>query len=223
MLSIEDISRKNYKNYIVKTIRKGKRYQPEVHLLKIYEKLWIMKDYYNKPLWVKYLIAPLLIQREYKIYQKLKGIKGVPKVYKKIDPFASIVEFIEGEDASKLPLQTKLEESFFSKLEKLIQEIHSRGVVHGDLGHMDLLREANIIISPEGEIYIIDFAGAFLKPLLPDPLSMYLYTLLKRHDLRAIPKFKKHFNPSLLTKEENKLLNYSMWGERKVIYWLKKW
>jgi serine/threonine protein kinase len=86
--------------------------------------------------------------------------------------------------------------SLFSDLERLLRDVHSRGVVHLDLRH-----KGNILLSEEGEIYVIDFNSSFSfrgKGLF----RRFLFPILRWVDYGGLLKLKQRVSPSLMTPEE---------------------
>lgn len=201
----------------------GKGTQADIWLAGVNNQLVAVKDYHQKGFLVKFLFGRWLIEREFKVYQKLQGIKGIPKVYKLLDKDAFILEYIEGKDCSHFN-KGSLSEEFFIKLKDLIDEIHRHGVVH-----CDLKKRTNIIITPAGQPFLIDFAAGFAKGRKFNFIWNWFYRQFYEDDLKAIAKLKKKVAPELLSKEEEDGLYKRLFLEnevrsirKQVRKWIKK-
>ena len=171
--------------------------KPALYRVTVGERSFMVKDVKDKHFLIRWTLGLWLIQKEWKIYSRLKGIRGIPEPIERMDPFAFVMEFVSGrpiERGKPLPL------SFFSSLEQILQEIHSRGVVHLDLRH-----KGNILLSEDGKPILIDFnssltfgeRGLFRRLLLP---------LLRWVDDGGLLKLKERLSPHLLTSEEQSFL-----------------
>jgi predicted Ser/Thr protein kinase len=81
-------------------------------------------------------------------------------------------------------------------LEKVLREVHGRGVVHMDLRH-----KGNILVSERGDPYLIDFNSSFAFKE-KGFFRRHLFPLLRRVDEGGLLKLKKRIAPALLTSEE---------------------
>jgi RIO-like serine/threonine protein kinase len=138
-----------------------------------------------------------LIHKEWKIYSRLKGLKGIPRPVGRIDRFAFAMEYIPGKAVGR---DETLSPSFFSELERVLREVHSRGVVHMDLRH-----KGNILVSEKGEPFLIDFNSSFSfreKGIL----KRFLFPLFQWVDVGGLLKLKERVLPSSMTPEETSFL-----------------
>ncbi len=134
-----------------------------------------------------------LIQKEWKIYSRLGGVKNIPHPVERIDRFAFAMEFIP---AKPIRRGERLLPAFFSSLDQVLRDIHSRGVVHLDLRH-----KGNILVSEQGEPILIDFNSSFLfrgKGLL----RRFLFPMLRWVDYGGLLKLKQRVSPSSMSPEE---------------------
>ncbi|MFW6156955.1 MAG: hypothetical protein ACOC7J_06530, partial [Armatimonadota bacterium] len=91
----------------------------------------------------------------------------------------------------------------------LIAQLHGRGVAHGDLEKLD-----NILIRPDGQPAIVDFAAAIMSGL--NPLAALALPYIQQNDRRAVYKLKERFVPDLLTEQEREKLHSR--GRAEVIF-----
>jgi RIO-like serine/threonine protein kinase len=153
----------------------------------------MVKDVQRRNRFLRWTLGLWLIHKEWKIYTRLKGTPGVPEPVERIDRFAFAMEFVPGKPVQR---GDALPSTFFSGLERILGDIHSRGVVHLDLRH-----KGNILISDRGEPFLIDFNSSFYfkeKGLL----RRYLFPLLRWVDHGGLLKIKERVSSSSMTPEE---------------------
>ena len=172
---------------------KGGFGKPDLSRVEVRDQTLMVKDVRRKSFFSRWTLGLWLIHKEWKIYFRLAGIKGIPKAVGRIDRFAFAMEFVPGRPIER---GEALPPSFFSNLEHLLRDVHSRGVVHLDLRH-----KGNILLSEEGEIYVIDFNSSFSfreKGLF----RRFLFPILRWVDYGGLLKLKQRVSPSLMTPEE---------------------
>jgi len=157
---------------------------------------------------LRWTLGLWLIQKEWKIYSRLTGMKGIPQPIERIDRFAFSMEFIPGRPLSR---REALPPSFFSDLEQVLKDLHARGVVHLDLRH-----KGNILVSERGELFLIDFNSSFAFKE-GGILRRYLFPLLRWVDYGGLLKLKKRTSPSLMTPQE---VSFLKWFDRLRKLWI---
>jgi RIO-like serine/threonine protein kinase len=167
--------------------------KPDLNRVKVGERILMVKDVHPRSFFFRWTLGLWLIHKEWKIYSLLAGIQGIPKAVERIDRFAFAMEFVPGRPIGR---GEALPPSFFSDLERVIREIHSRGVVHMDLRH-----KGNILLSENGEPYLIDFNSSFS---FKDKgfLRHFLFPILRWVDYGGMLKLKERAVPSLMSPEE---------------------
>jgi len=220
-MDLETLTRESL--HPVDNISSGKQAEANIWLAKVNDQLVAVKDYHLKGTLFKLLFGRWLIRREFEIYKKLQGIKGIPNVYKLLDKDAFILEYIVGIDCSKMA-KGSIPEVFFSHLKCLIDEIHSHGVVH-----CDLKKRANIIITNGYQPYLVDFATSFTKGSRFNFIRNWFYKQFYQDDLNGIAKLKKKVAPHLLTPEEEDNLSKRLFLELEIRFlrkhvrrWIKR-
>jgi predicted Ser/Thr protein kinase len=172
---------------------KGGFGKPDLSRVEVRDQTLMVKDVRRKSFFSRWTLGLWLIHKEWKIYFRLAGIKGIPKAGERIDRFAFAMEFVSGRPIER---GETFPPSLFSDLERLLRDVHSRGVVHLDLRH-----KGNILLSEEGEIYVIDFNSSFSfreKGLF----CRFLFPILRWVDYGGLLKLKQRVSPSLMTPEE---------------------
>jgi len=172
---------------------KGRVGKPDLNRVEIEGHAFMVKDVRRRNFFLRWTLGLWLIDKEWKIYSRLKGLKGIPRPVERIDRFAFAMEFIPGVPIERGKI---IPPSFFSDLDQVLKAIHSRGVVHMDLRH-----KGNILVSEKGEPFLIDFnssfsfrEGGFLHRLL--------FPLLRWVDYGGLLKLKQRASPNLMTPGE---------------------
>ena len=167
--------------------------KPDLNRAEVGKSILMIKDVRRKSLLSRWTLGLWLIHKEWEIYSRLAGAKGIPKPVERIDRFAFAMEFVQGR-----PIQRgeTLSVSFFRDLRQILSEIHSRGVVHMDLRH-----KGNILVSEKGEPFLIDFnSSLYFKE--NGLLRRFLFPLLKWVDYGGLLKLKQRVSPDQMTAEE---------------------
>jgi hypothetical protein len=187
LMTREEIKRKSI------CFTKGNFGKPDLNQVEVEGRSLMIKDVGRKNFFLRWTLGLWLIHKEWKIYSRLTGIKGIPRPVKRVDRFAFAMEFIPGRPILR---GESLPPSFFHELERVLGDIHERGIVHMDLRH-----KGNILIAEKGEPYLIDFNSSFTFKE-KGFLRRYLFPLLRRVDDGGLLKLKKRIAPALLTSEE---------------------
>lgn len=206
MPEIPEITREDLRGCI------GERFHEARHRLSadLYEVDWngqpaLLKDYANRPWWVRRFWAPVLVGREFRTLRRLQGLKGVPRLYARVGPEALLMQKL---DAHRLPrnYEQPPDPALFDRLTKLVNELHARGVGHGDL------RRMNILMDDECQPYLIDFETAVTaKEGFWGWFSRFGTRRLVRVDQIGVAKIKMDFYPNLLTQEEQDIIDDAPW------------
>jgi serine/threonine protein kinase len=178
-------------------ITQGKFGKPDLNRVEVEGRSLMVKDVRKRNFFLRWTLGLWLIQKEWKIYSRLTGMKGIPQPVERIDRFAFAMEFIPG---GPLLRGEALPPSFFSDLGQVLKDLHARGVVHLDLRH-----KGNILVSERGELFLIDFNSSFAfkeKGIL----RRYLFPLLRWVDYGGLLKLKERISPDLMTSEERSSL-----------------
>lgn len=98
------------------------------------------------------------VRREHRVYTRLAGIPGVPRMLGMLDDTHLVLEHVPGPSLRAYDANLRDRERFFAELIETIEAMHAAGVAHGDLKRKD-----NIIVGPDERPYIIDFGIARLR------------------------------------------------------------
>ena len=130
----------------------------------------------------------------------------------RVDKLAFAIEFIEGKpiadfEPGELSLQT------LENVQQSIDAIHERGVSHGDLK-----RRSNLLVTPDEQVYLIDFAAAVVGNRKINFLLNWLQKRMAEIDDKSISKIKKFSAPDQMTPADwdnlNKKTPLEKWARR---------
>jgi len=168
----------------------------------------VVKDYSANRFVFRNTVGRFLVWRESKAFRKLKGLRGVPTLYRVIDGLALVIEEIPGRSLENLEKEVRLPESFFFALKTLVDEFHKRGVAH-----CDLKRAPNTLLGDDGQPYVIDWgASIFEGEFRISPLDL-IFRRFILDDYMAIIKLKLRHIPDAVSREERDQCNYRSSGE----------
>lgn len=141
-------------------------------------------------------LGKLIAGHEVNIYQRLQGLRGVPRFLGRVGATGFLHEFVPGEELrGNLPLTA----DFFADLEELFRELHSRHIAY-----VDSNKRENILYGADGRPWLIDFQISFaLKKGQRDNLPMkWLFRRLARSDWYHFYKHKTRLLPEACTAED---------------------
>ena len=178
-------------------LTRGNLGKPDLNRVEVEGRFLMVKDVRKRNFFLRWTLGFWLIEKEWKIYSRLIGMKGIPQPIERIDRFAFAMEFIPGRPLLR---GEALPPSFFSDLGQVLKDLHARGVVHLDLRH-----KGNILVSEGGELFLIDFNSSFAFKER-GILRRYLFPVLRWVDYGGMLKLKERISPDLMTSEERSSL-----------------
>lgn len=169
----------------------------------------VVKDFSTNKFLFRNTVGRFLVWREGKAYKKLRGIRGVPVLYRVVDGLALVIEEIQGRNLENLENEIKLSSPFFDALEELVRRFHRRG-----LAHCDLKRAPNTLIGSDGFPYIVDWAASISKEEFRLPLLGSIYRRFLSDDYLAVIKLKLRHAPETVRPDEKDRYHYRSGGEK---------
>jgi predicted Ser/Thr protein kinase len=166
----------------------------------------VVKSFARKSLPVRW-IGRLQIAREERAYRALAGVAGIPALRGRPDPDTLLLDYVEGRRLTHVQSEPRPERRrYVDRLARLVGEIHARGVTHIDLRGRD-----NVLVGPDGNVWMIDFAAAHVAPAGTWP-RRFVFPLLRSIDRSAFLKWKHLLTPEDLTdRERRKMRRYRRW------------
>lgn len=175
-------------------IKKGAWNKADVLLVVARQGRWVVKDYGRKG-WLVKAAGRMQLAREERAYRRLEGLRGIPRLGRRIDRDAIAVEFVEGLRLPKFNNLWPLP-ALASRLEAMLGELHGRGVIHNDIRSRD-----NILVTPARSLFLIDFSSALIfRP--GSAAYRLLMPAFRRAEWRAFLKWKSTIDPEGMTERE---------------------
>jgi serine/threonine protein kinase len=168
----------------------------DVSLIDLDGKQVIYKDYTDSSKGFSLLLAPFLVYRETKALRQLQGVKGIPGLVSKVDSRSFLMEFVPAQRIRFVYMDLDWS-AFIPKTEDLVQQLHARGVIHGDLRNA-----TNILVDRDHNPVFVDFVSAVHRGHRYNPFSWALFKLCLAIDRGAMYKLKDKYAPELVSETE---------------------
>lgn len=176
------------------SLKKKRSYGPDVRLVQHGETLLVEKTYRNSGLPVR-IAGFFLVSWERFIYSKIQGMAGIPRLISSPDRYTLMTHFMGGHNLRETGINP--DDDYFRALTRLIEEMHSRGVIH-----LDLRNRRNYGIDEEGNPYLVDFASSLYIPFSKTLVKIFAFI-----DWMGFVKVKERLCPTLISEKEEKLLS----------------
>ena len=138
----------------VRWLKRGGPTKADLSIVDIGQGPMVVKDFGNKAAWVR-LIGRIQIARECRAYRWLGPMPGVPRLWGRIDAHALALEKIEAQELVFMPDRTRNGADRHAQLTEIVERMHRTGLFHLDLRGID-----NVMLGPDGQVFVLDLAGA---------------------------------------------------------------
>jgi serine/threonine protein kinase len=167
----------------------------DLRVLELPEGGVVIKDYGSKPWWTR-VWAWWQIARECRAYAFAGPQPFLPRLLGRVDALALALERIPGKQLADVHGAYANKGALLSSLRAAIDALHARGIVH-----LDLRGRENVMVTPEGRIFLLDLGGAvWLRP--GGLLHRWLFPWLVTADEAAWIKWKEMLAPGNLDARE---------------------
>jgi RIO-like serine/threonine protein kinase len=143
------------------------------------------------------------LQREWRAYQRLEGVRGVPNCHGMVADRYLVLEYVRGTPYRDAEFSDR--NAWFDGLLSILREIHARGVAHGDLKS-----KSNLLVTVDGLPCVLDFGTAVVRRDGFHPVNHRMFEYLKRLDINAWVKHKYHGRYEDASDVDRALLDYSL-------------
>ena len=137
-------------------------------------------------------LATLLARHEAGLYERLAGVRGVPRLVSRPRPDAFLREYVEGATVRETQ---PLPPGFFGSFEEVLRAVHARGVAY-----VDLAKEENVLVGADGRAWLVDFQISIARE---GPLRA-LVGRFQREDLYHLSKMRLRRAPAEATDEDRR-------------------
>ena len=210
------LSRTEFRRRIVETRRAGCRWKPDLYIVAVEGRRFVVKDYADKEFAFRWCVGRFSIGREISFYRRLQGLPGIADVAYRIDRYAIAVSEIAGRNGAQVAVG-ELSEAFFLALREVIDSVHRCGVVLCDLRNIK-----NILLGDDGRPYLVDFCTAFSQGGRWNIVRRGLFRIFAQDDLLGIAKLKRERAPHLFSDADRQALARGLFLERPA-RWLRDW
>jgi len=183
--------------HVTHTFREGGGSRPDVLLVEIDGEKVVLKDQGSADKLFALLLGPLLNWRECKALTKLSDVKCVPDLLNKPTSRSFLMSYHESEQITRLDKFQPDWQTFFTKLEAAINEMHTAGVAHNDLRN-----PTNTLVTPDGDPVLVDLVACFCKGQAWNLPNLWMFNKFKQVDLSAITKIKSRVAKNLITDKD---------------------
>ena len=151
-----------------------------------------LKDYRDRPFWVRATLGRYLIARESRGYLGAGDLEGLPRFLGRLGPVSLATEWVDAIPLAQFTagLSSSPPVEVFEQLDRILDELHSRKVALSDLHHRDVL------VSSEGDVHVVDLAMAYRyrdRPAVLRPFRRWLFGHLCRLDRIAAARMRARF------------------------------
>ena len=112
--------------------------------------LGVRKDFSASQGILRRALGRLAVARECRAYRRLEGMTGIPRLFGTTGESGFLVEYVSGKPVSDVQLLNAYD--FAEQFERLLTEMHSRGVTHGEI------RFAHVLADSADRPWLVDFA-----------------------------------------------------------------
>jgi hypothetical protein len=194
-IAIPPPSREEFESSISTVLRSQRRRNADLFVVHTPAAAMVVKDFSKKSWWTRFL-GRMQIAHECRAYEWLGDTAGVPRFYGRIDRHALAVEKAEVTQLTYAANRYSDGARHLENLASVLKEFRSRGFIH-----LDLRGRRNVMVRPDGEILVLDLAGAiWLKP--DGFLFRLLRPLIRANDHNTLFKWKALLTPDRLTDRE---------------------
>ncbi len=163
--------------------RLGAGYQASVELYQTPFGDFVVKRARGPFFWRR--LGETALRRERGIYERVRGVQGIPLCLGMLDDKHLVLEHIPGDSYRQLQHELRNRDLFFVRLFKTLTEMHAAGVAHGDLKRKD-----NLLVGPDERPYLIDFGLACVNSNPERRLEQLFFEWVKQYDYNAWIKHK---------------------------------
>lgn len=164
-------------------------FQPDIWIVDAEGEMCVWKSWWRRSAVERYLLARRLARREGRIIGALEDLEGFPKFLGHPDPYTVAMSRLPAEPVPEEKGTSALSPLYFDRLEALLNEMHLRGINHGDLRRKNLLRVQGDPDTP----CVVDFTQCLYMPPPRTFFGEFIFREAMRIDRVTFLKLKKWY------------------------------
>lgn len=163
--------------------------QPDIWIVDAEGDARVWKTWMRRPRWERATVGRWLAQREGRNIAALEDLAEFPRFLGHPHPATVAMSLMDAEPVPELKNGKGLNAAYFHRLEELLEEMHRRGINHGDLRRKNLLRAPGDPSTPR----MVDFTQSLHLPPPRRGIRAYIMREAVRIDRVTFLKLKKWF------------------------------
>ena len=188
-------SRQEFESQVATVLRSQRHRNADLFVIDAPGHRMVVKDFSSKSWWIR-ILGRMQIAHECRAYRWLGDMRGIPRFVGRIDRYALAIEKVEVTQLTYAVNRYSAGARHLAGLTSVLKEFRSRGFVH-----LDIRGRRNVMIRPDGEIVVLDLAGAIW--FRPDGFWFRLFRpLIEANDRNTLFKWKVLLTPDALTDQE---------------------
>jgi len=119
----------------------------------------VVRKSFERQSWLlRRTIGTWIVWREVRNLQDLEGIPGIPRLVARPAPWTLEMTFMQAESLPTYESRSLVTAGYFDSLDKIVAQMHARGISHGDL------RRPNLLWHPDTlQPVVLDFAQSLSR------------------------------------------------------------
>ena len=145
-----------------------------------------LKSYGEQGALARWVFGRWLTGRESSVYRAAVGVAGLPGFLGRLGSFALATEWVPARSLAERQGEI-VDPGVFDRLDSIVETLHQKGVAVSDLHRGDIL------LTDSNEVYLVDFAMAWILGERPSRVRHAIFSHLCRLDLIALARIRAHF------------------------------
>jgi hypothetical protein len=151
----ESLTRAALRGRPVRVLRSGAAHKADLSLVQVDGETLVLKDYRARRGFWRYVVGVIGTYMECRALKALDGVRGVPQFRGRPDRYSVVMTYLPGDRASRKTSRAVGNVDFIRDFQRIVNEMHERGVIHLDLKH-----RSNLMVGEDGRAILLDFESA---------------------------------------------------------------
>jgi len=169
MSSTQEPSLESLRAATVEVLRHAEGTRPDVLLVRHEGGVAVLKDYSQAHGLVRHWIGAWAVRREARALKALEAVEGIPRFLAQPGLYSILISYTESRPIRKIK-RGKLPLDYIDALDRIIAAIHAHHIAH-----CDLRSRGNVLITADGQPFIVDFAAHLRRGAGWNPFRLWLF------------------------------------------------